>query len=118
MEDLTIDWMDGVFYRAQSLWGREVQEIKAIEELAELTQAIIKNQQRHKNGNNQDNLLEEIADVEIMLWQLKRFNGFKQEDIDKVKFIKVQKLDKLIDKINKQENTDNLSIADFGASAC
>lgn len=60
-----------------SHYGYDAQSRQCIEEMAELTQAI--NKYWRKKGNGQptdkkgcfDNLVEEIADVQIMLWQLK-----------------------------------------------
>ena len=49
-------------------WGIQSQVMMAIEEMGELLQAISK---VHRNGNNSIyNLLEEIADVRIMMDQL------------------------------------------------
>lgn len=63
-------------------FGAEMQELVAIEEMSELTKAIIK--LRRKVGDDKkffaerDNLIEEIADVEIMLEQLKLIHHCSQ----------------------------------------
>lgn len=59
-------------------YGYDAQSRQCIEEMAELTQAI--NKLWRKQGNGQptdkelsdcmDNIVEEIADVQIMLWQM------------------------------------------------
>ncbi len=51
-------------------YGEKEQEEVAIEELSELIQAIC-----HKHRGREHNIAEEIADVEIMLEQLKIING-------------------------------------------
>ena len=51
-------------------YGEKAQEEVAIEELSELIQAIC-----HKHRGREHNIAEEIADVEIMLEQLKIING-------------------------------------------
>ncbi len=59
-------------------YGYEAQSRQCIEEMAELTQAINKVWRKQRNGQRtdketracMDNLVEEIADVQIMLWQM------------------------------------------------
>lgn len=67
-------------------YGAEAQEGIAQEECAELIQAISK---KHRGKPN--NIAEEIADVEIMLEQLKIINGCENE----VKEIRKQKISRL-----------------------
>lgn len=58
-------------------FGEVAQEKMAIEECSELIQAIC-----HKHRGREHNIAEEIADVEIMLEQLKIINGCHQEVAD------------------------------------
>lgn len=59
-------------------YGYEAQSRQCIEEMAELMQAINKVWRKQRNGQRtdketracMDNLVEEIADVQIMLWQM------------------------------------------------
>ena len=51
-------------------YGEKAQEEVAIEEMSELIQAIC-----HKHRGREHNIAEEIADVEIMLRQLKLINN-------------------------------------------
>lgn len=67
-------------------FGEHHQECLAIEECSELIQAI-----NHKHRGRKNNISEEIADVEIMLEQLKIINDCR----DEVKKIRKQKLDRL-----------------------
>lgn len=72
--------------KAITKYGAEAQEGVAQEECAELIQAISK-----KHRGKPHNITEEIADVEIMLEQLKIINGCE----DEVKEIRKQKIKRL-----------------------
>ena len=67
-------------------FGDKAQEGVAIEECSELIQAI-----SHKHRGREHNIPEEIADVEIMLEQLKIINNCR----DEVAAIHKQKIDRL-----------------------
>ena len=71
-----------IFITAIATYGETEQEQVAIEECSELIQAIC-----HKHRGRTHNIAEEIADVEIMLEQLKIINdcGSKVEKIRKSK---------------------------------
>lgn len=58
-----------LYKRALKDWGKEPQMMQVIEEMSELTKEILKNINRKKD--NIAELIEETADVEIMLGQLK-----------------------------------------------
>lgn len=88
-------------HRIANYYGADSQLDQTIEEIAELTVAIRKFK-RNRCNNITDkvsllyNLSGEIADVEIMLEQLKYLLPFVEEDVDK---IKVEKLDRQIKRI-------------------
>lgn len=63
-----------IFCLAIKLFGERAQEEVAMEECAELIQAIT-----HKHRGRDHNIAEEIADVEIMLEQLKIINNCHDE---------------------------------------
>ena len=63
-----------ILIEAIKTFGEKAQEEMAIEECSELIQAI-----SHKHRNRQHNIAEEIADVEIMLSQLKIIYSCKDE---------------------------------------
>ena len=67
-------------------FGEKAQEGVAIEECAELIQAI-----SHKHRGRENNIAEEIADVEIMIEQLKIINDCRNE----VEEIHKQKIERL-----------------------
>lgn len=75
---------------AINVFGGIAQEEVAVEECSELIQAII-----HKHRGREHNIAEEIADVEIMLEQLKIINGCFGE----VESIHKAKIDRLYQRI-------------------
>lgn len=58
-----------VLKRALETWGEQAQMLMVVEEMSELMKEILKNINRKKN--NIAEIIEETADVEIMLEQLK-----------------------------------------------
>lgn len=77
-----------IYIKAINTFGPNQQIIKSMEELGELTTALA----RHFFENKEDvqNIHEEIADVEIMLNQLKII--FNEDEINKHKEQKLKKL--------------------------
>jgi len=71
-------------------FGSEKQSNKAVEELNELAVAIA-HYQKYRSQEWRANLIEEIADVEIMIEQIKYLHGINQPDIDAVKEYKIQR---------------------------
>lgn len=78
-------------------YGYRSQKSKAVEELLELSEVLIKDVNKHEL--DKDALYEELADVEIMLAQLMQIYDIDleglQQEIDR-------KLDRTIDRINEQ----------------
>lgn len=82
-----------IFEAAISVYGKDAQTLMAIEEMSELTKALCK--ERRARGNDDpiirqkilDNIAEEIADVQIMLNQLRMIFRLNTEGIedDKIK---------------------------------
>lgn len=77
-------------------YGEEHQQQKAIEECAELILAICKNKDR---VGSVDDVVDEIADVEIMLNQLKILFGCFCAVEDRIEF----KIDRQLERIRKGE---------------
>ena len=75
-----------IFTAAIRAFGETAQENVAVEECAELIQAI-----SHKHRGREHNIAEEIADVEIMIEQLKIINNCHNE----VAEIHKQKIERL-----------------------
>lgn len=85
---------NNTYQRALKAWGKDAQMLQVIEEMSELMKEILKNINRHKN--NLDKIIEETADIEIMLEQLKYCYNIHQkvDDYKKAKLIKIdQRLD-------------------------
>lgn len=80
-------------------YGVKAQTDVAIEEMAELMQALI----HHRRGRP-SNITEEIADVEIMLDQLKRIYCINTDDL------KQQKLRRLWFKLERERDEQNETI--------
>lgn len=80
-----------IYQQAIDKWGEDNQKTVAVEELNELAQAICKS----KRGKSH-NIEEEIADVEIMLEQLKRMEDVS---IDLIKAWKENKLERLKERV-------------------
>lgn len=84
--------IDPILRRALDTWGEQAQMMMVVEEMSELTKEILKNVCRHKN--NLAEIVEETADVEIMLEQLKenyqiheKVEAYKK---DKIKLIQTR----------------------------
>lgn len=76
-----------------SKYGIEHQVIVAIEELSELQKELCK---FIRKSGNLSNIAEEIADVQLMLWQMQTVFDVRQEEVDRrVKY----KIDRTINEI-------------------
>lgn len=71
-------------------YGYPVQSFQLMEECAELIQAINK-YKRYGNTEALKNYVEEIADVEIMLEQIKHLLDIKEDEIEGVKLYKLKR---------------------------
>jgi len=90
-----------VFHRAIELWGEEAQIKMAIEECAELIVKLVK-LGRFKNGSKIQEVVNEIADVEIMMIQLRLIFGDGA-----VNAAKIEKLARLLSRVEEGENKNN-----------
>lgn len=88
------------YERAVAVWGKDAQMLQVIEEMSELTKEILKNVNRKKD--NIAELIEETADVEIMLEQLKCCYGIHRQVAD-YKAFKLLKIDARLDEWEKQK---------------
>jgi len=86
-----------IYEHAISRWGAELQTVKACEELAELIRALSRVTLAAKTAAPGieynaawDNVLEELADVEIMLAQLRMI--FDDKDVDRIRAGKLRRL--------------------------
>lgn len=79
-------------------WGLEKQLIVAIEEMAELQKELTK---ILRNQGDIDRLAEEVADVEIMLEQVRYFYGLGLS-VETVKKLKLERLEKRLQDESKR----------------
>ena len=77
-----------ILKKAIEHFGEPSQIKKCIEELAELIVGISK--------NDRDSIIEEIADVEIMINQLKMIYKIKPSEINKIKRYKIKRLSEIM----------------------
>ena len=77
--------------KAVNTFGEYTQLDMVIEEMAELTQAISK-----LKRNKEHNVEEEVADVEIMLQQVKLMSLFDVKKIDEIKEQKLKRLEGVV----------------------
>ena len=89
-----------IMFRAIEAWGEDSQMKMLLEEMSELQKEICKS---WRGANNVDHIAEEIADVEIMLEQLKLMTG----SVDKVKTFREQKLRRLEQRLDEYEKKGN-----------
>lgn len=87
-------------FRAIEAWGEDSQMKMLLEEMSELQKEICKS---WRGADNVDHIAEEIADVEIMLEQLKLMTG----SVDKVKTFREQKLRRLEQRLDEYEKKGN-----------
>ena len=86
-----------IYKRALKTWGKEPQMLQVIEEMSELTKEILKNINRKKDNLNE--IIEETADVEIMLEQLKE----NYQIADKVENYKKEKIKLIEQRLNNRD---------------
>ena len=72
-------------------FGMDSQMIKTVEELSELSQVICKIQAEGITIESYQNLVEEIADVEIMLERIKYLHEIPGDEIKEIKKEKIER---------------------------
>ena len=91
-----------ILHKAIATFGRYNQCLQTVEELMELQKAVFEN--AHRGTDNRQNIVEEVADVEIMIAQLKMIYDIKSNDIEEIQDYKIGRLNKTVDKyIAKKE---------------
>lgn len=81
-------------------YGEEAQHRQAMEELAELIQAINKIL-RYPTALSRNRLIEEIVDTEIMIQQLKEMYSIKRDEVNVVRMFKDNRLFKHLESVKK-----------------
>ena len=94
---------ENILYRkAIAKWGPLAQVDMAVEEMSELIQAICKSKRNLRSNSCLLNIYEEIADVEIMLEQLK----IVYDDSNLVTIFKIQKLERLQRRLDSEKEPE------------
>jgi len=89
-----------VLKRALDTWGEEAQMLMVVEEMSELMKEVLKNINRKKN--NLAEIIEETADVEIMLEQLKE-NYKIAEKVEAYKKDKIKVIEQRLNDWDKKQ---------------
>jgi len=84
-----------LYKKAIEKWGKEAQILMLFEEMAELQKAVCK-LNRTVNGGDLNIVIDEIADVEIMIEQLRELLHIQESLIDFVKKQKLERLEELL----------------------
>lgn len=87
-------------------YGVDAQSTIAMEECAELIQAISKCKRYGFHGTYKDNLIEEIADVSIILEQLIEMYNIPENDLFRWK---CKKINRIFDKMDKDRSKKTMS---------
>ncbi len=88
-----------ILKRALATWGEQAQMLMVVEEMSELMKEILKNINRKKD--NIAEIIEETADVEIMLEQLKE----NYQIVEKVAAYKADKIKMIESRLNEWDKT-------------
>ena len=86
---------DPLFVRCIEVWGAEAQIRQGADECTELALALL-HVLREKKTKALDCVIEEMADVELMMEQVKYMLSIPQDLIEKVKAKKVRRLKRLL----------------------
>ena len=93
--------IDPILKRALKTWGEEPQMLMVVEEMSELMKEVLKNINRKKD--NIAEIIEETADVEIMLAQLKE-NYHIFEQVESYKKNKIKKIEERLNQWDKEHS--------------
>lgn len=84
-----------ILKRAIATFGEKAQKIMVLEETSELQKEVCKSL---RGADNRDAIVEETADLLIMLEQLKMMHHITDEEIEKVMKFKLNRLDERMKK--------------------
>lgn len=87
------------YKQAIDLYGEKAQKLMAIEEMSELTKEICKD---FREKLNRENLIEEMADVLIMLDQMLLMYKISGDEIQRMRERKIERLKERMDKANDE----------------
>lgn len=102
------DYIENIFKKSIIYYGKEAQSRLAMEECAELIQAINKMIRYPDKMNSKPHLIEEIADVEIMIFQLKQMYNIDDDIIEDYMLLKGQREKARIEELKEANKNDNV----------
>ena len=91
----------GVINQAISKWGKDYQSVIAIEEMSELTKELSK---AIRGNDNHSQIVEETADVMIVLMEIRAMFKIKDTELQKVINAKLDRLRKRVADDTDQED--------------
>lgn len=97
--------MNSIIERAIECYGQTTQTIVAIEELSELQKELCKvlRSIRTGEGYGKSRMVEEVADVTIMLWQVEEMYKLDREEINGVINYKLERLKKRLEEMERED---------------
>ena len=87
-----------IYKKAWEKWP-QLQWLMVIEECAELQKEVVKIARKGENHVTMGRLAEEVADVELMLEQVRARSAQLNTLIDEIKELKLKRLEKMLDDI-------------------
>ena len=81
---------DSLLHECTKEWGKKPQILTLVEEMAELTKELLKNVNRKKDNRNE--IVKEMADVYILMEQMKNLYEISPKEMDDVIDLKMEKL--------------------------
>lgn len=97
--------MNSIIERAIEYYGQTNQTIVAIEEMSELQKELCKALRAIRTASewHKDGLVEELADVTIMLWQIEEIYKLDREEINGVINYKLERLKKRLEEMERED---------------
>lgn len=87
-----------LYQRAVEVWGQEAQVHQSIEEMAELTVVLSHaTRQTAPRKVTTAEIIEELADVRLMIEQVMFIFGLSEEDVSEVEELKLKRLKEILD---------------------
>ena len=95
--------MKTIIERAMEKYGFNNQVVVAVEELSELQKELCKSL---RGEVSIDRIAEELADVEIMLWQVQKLFGIEDKYVQEVINFKLSRLKERLEREEQNEKTE------------
>ena len=107
-ENKCVCYIENMFKKSISYYGKEGQSRLAMEECAGLIQSINKMIRYPDRKTSKPNLIEEIANVEIRIFQLKQMYNIEDDMVNNYKLIKAHSEKSRIEELKEENKNDNV----------